>query len=84
MFAKKTKKAGLFKEKIFMTLHTKTLNNLNKQFKPDHGTSFTTDVKKVFQEERKQINKGDIIRAAKENIEQQWKETAIERLVLIY
>ena len=35
-------------------------------------------------EERKQINKGDIIRAAKENIEQQWKETAVERLVSFY
>ena len=62
----------------------KTLNNLNKQFKQGHGTSSTTEVKKVFKEERKQINKGDIIRAAKEIIEQQWKETAVERLVSIY
>ena len=62
----------------------KTLNNLSKQLKQGHGTPFTTEVKKVFKQERKQINKGDIIRAAKENIEQQWKETAVERLVSIY
>ena len=55
-----------------------------KQFKQGHGSSFTTEVKKVFKEDRKQINKGDIIRAAKEIIEQQWKETAVERLVSIY
>ena len=67
-----------------MILPKKTLNKLNKQFKQDHGTSFTTEVKKVFKEERKQINKGDIIHAAKENIEQQWKETVVERLVSIY
>ena len=67
-----------------MTLHKKFINNLNKQFKRDRGTSFTTEVKKVFQEKRKQINKGDIICAGKENVEQQWKETTIERLVLIY
>ena len=82
-FRKKAEKAGLFKEKNLHDITQKTLNKLNKQFKRDHGTSFTTEVKKVFKEEKKQINKGDIIRAAKENIEQQWKETAVERLVSI-
>ena len=55
MFAKKAEKAGLFKEKNLHDITQKTLNNLNKQFKRDHGTSITTEVKKVFQEERKQI-----------------------------
>ena len=64
---KKAEKTGLFKEKN-LHITQKTLNKLNKQFKRDH---VTTEVKKVFKEERKQINKGDIIRAAKENIEQQ-------------
>ena len=73
MVAKKAEKAGLFKEKNLCDITQKTLNNLNKQFKRDHGTSFTTEVKKAFKEERKQINKGDIICATKENIEQQWK-----------
>ena len=81
---KKAEKAGLFKEKNLRDITQKTLNKLNKQLKRDHGTSFTTEVKKVFKKERKQINKGDIIRATKENIEQQWKETAVERLVSIY
>ena len=81
---KKQRRQVCLKKKIFMTLHKKFINNLNKQFKRDRGTSFTTEVKKVFQEKRKQINKGDIICAAKENVEQQWKETTIERLVLIY
>ena len=79
---KKAEKTGLFKEKN-LHITQKTLNKLNKQFKRDHVTSFTTEVKKVFKEERKQINKGDIIRAAKENIEQQWNETAVERLVSV-
>ena len=81
---KKAEKAGLFKEKNLHDITQKSLNKFNKQFKQDHGTSFTTEVKKVFKEERKQINKGDIIHAAKENIEQQWKETVVERLVSIY
>ena len=80
---KKAENTGLFKEKN-LHITQKTLNKLNKQFKRDHGTSFTTEVKKVFKEERKQINKGDIIRAAKENIEQQWNETAVERLFSVY
>ena len=80
---KKAEKTGLFKEKN-LHITQKTLNKLNKQFKRDHGTSFTTEVKKIFKEERKQINKGDIIRAAKENIEQQLNETAVERLVSVY
>ena len=67
----KAEKAGLFKEKSLHDITQRSLNKLNKQFKRDHGTSFTKEVKKVFKEERKQINKGDIIRAAKENIEQQ-------------
>ena len=70
------------KKKNLHDITQKTLNNLNKQFKRDHGTSFTTEVKKIFQEERK-INKGDIIHGAKENIGQQWKETAVEQLVFI-
>ena len=45
---KKAVKAGLFKEKNVHDITPKTLNNLNKQCKRDHGTSFTTEVKKVF------------------------------------
>ena len=67
-----------------MTLYKKkNFKQLKQKFKRDHGTSFTTEVKKFFQKERKQINKGDIIRTSKENIEQHWKETAVEPLVLI-
>ena len=84
MFPKKAEKADLLKERILHDISQKTLNNLKKQFKRDHGTSFTTEVYKFFKEEKKQINEGDIIRAAKENIEQQWKQTAVERLFLIY
>ena len=64
---KKAAKAGLLKEKKFHI----TQKTLNKEFKRDHGTSFTTEVKKAFQEEGEQINKGGRIREAKENIEQQ-------------
>ena len=81
---KKAEKAGLFKEKNLHDITQKTLNKLKNQFKRDHGTSFTTEVKKVFKEEKKQINKGDTTRAAKENIEQRWKETAVEQLVSVY
>ena len=65
---KKAEKAGLFKEKNLRDITQKTLSKLNKQLKQDHGTSFTTDVRKVFKE-RKQMNKGHLIRATKENIE---------------
>ena len=65
---KKAEKAGLFKEKKLYDITQKTLNKLNKQLKQDHGTSFTTEVRKVFKV-RKQINKGHLIRATKENIE---------------
>ena len=65
---KKAEKAGLFKEKKLYDITQKTLNKLNKQLKQDHGTSFTTEVRKVFKV-RKQINKGHLIRATTENIE---------------
>ena len=52
-FRKKAEKAGLFKEKNLHDITQKTLNKLNKQFKRDHGTSFTTGAKKVFKEEKK-------------------------------
>ena len=65
---KKVEKAGLFKEKKLCNITQQPLNKLNKQLKQDHGTSFTTDVRKVFKV-RKQINKGHLIRATKENIE---------------
>ena len=58
----------------------KTLNNLNQQFEKNYGMSFTTQIKKVIQTEKPTINKEDIIRSTKENIEQQWNKTAVERL----
>ena len=60
------------------------MNNLDQQFKNDCGTSFTTQIKKVIQTETPKLNKEDIIRSTKENIEQQWKETAVERLVFSF
>ena len=42
MLAKKAEKAGSFNENNLHEITQKTLDNLNKQFKPDHGTLFTT------------------------------------------
>ena len=39
---------------------------------------------KIFKQDTKQINKGEIICTTKENTEQQWKESAVECLDLIY
>ena len=45
------------KKKILHDITQKSLNKLNKQFKRDHGTSFTTGVKK---EERKRTENKSI------------------------
>ena len=75
---KKAQKAGLFKEKILHDVTNKTLDDLNKQFKNKYNTKFTTQVKKIIYPD-KMLDKENIIRAAKHNIEQQWKETSVER-----
>ena len=74
----KAQKASLFKEKILHDVTRKTLDDLNKQFKNKYNTKFTTQVKKIIYPD-KMLDKQNIIRAAKHNIEQQWKETSVER-----
>ena len=76
----KAQKAGLFKEKILHDVTRKTLDDLNKQFKNKYNTKFTTQVKKIIYPD-KMLDKQNIIRAAKHNIEQQWKERSVERWV---
>ena len=63
----KAQKAGLFKE-----------DDLNKQFKNKYNTKFATQVKKIIYPE-KTLDEENIIRAAKHNIEQRWKETSVEK-----
>ena len=77
----KAQKAGLFKEKILHYVTRKTLDDLNKQFKNKYNTKFTTQVKKIIYPDKmfENIIRENIIRAAKHNIEQQWKETSVER-----
>ena len=70
----KAQKAGLFKEKILHDVTNKTLDDLNNLFKNKYNTKFTTQVKKIIYPD-KMLDKENIIRAAKHNIEQQWKET---------
>ena len=74
----KAQKAGLFKEKILHNITKKTLDDLNQQFKNKYNTKFTMQVKKIIYPD-KMMDKENIIRAAKHNIEQQWKETSVER-----
>ena len=75
---KKAQKAGLFKEKILHDVTNKTLDDLNKQFKNKYNTKFATQVKKIIYPE-KTLDEENIIRAAKHNIEQRWKETSVEK-----
>ena len=74
----KAQKAGLFKEKILHDVTNKTLDDLNKQFKNKYNTKFATQVKKIIYPE-KTLDEENIIRAAKHNIEQRWKETSVEK-----
>ena len=69
----KAQKAGLFKENILQDVTNKTLHDLNKQFRNKYNTKFTTQVKKIIYPD-KMLDKENIIRAAKHNIEQQWKK----------
>ena len=73
-------KAGLFKEKILYDVINKTLDRLNKQFKNKYNKKFTMQVKKIIYPD-KILNKENIIRVAKHDIKQQWKETLAERKV---
>ena len=75
----KAQNTGLFNEKILHDVTSKT-DDLNKQFKNKYNTKFTTQVKKITYLD-KMLDKENIIRAAKHNIEQHWKETSIEREV---
>ena len=78
----KAQKSGLFKEKILREVTQKTLDDLDKQFKNKHNTKFTTQVKKIIYPD-KMLDKENIIRAAKHNMKQQWKETSVERQIIV-
>lgn len=78
IFKAKAKKAGLIKQEVLTDITNKIVKSLDEEFKANYNTTFTSVFKKQGKEnEVKKIRYA--VRESKRNIEEQWKETCVER-----
>ena len=74
----KVMKSGLNKEKILQDVTNNTIKNLDNHFQEHYNTSFTKQVNKQNDLKCKH-EKTTTVRKAVKDIENQWKETCVER-----
>lgn len=79
---KEAKKAGFItgKENILRDITNQTVQNLNKQFKSEIGITFTRALRTISVDKNDFNATRKIANSVKRKIEDQWKETSVERV----
>lgn len=77
-FKARAKSAGLVKAQVLRNITSNIVNKLNEDYKRDYNTTFTGQICKQHKNNSPDEVKS-IARATKQDIEKQWKETAVER-----
>ena len=84
-FKVKAKSSSLVKLSILANVTNTIVTELNEQYKKDYNTTFSKQFSKNdCKENTPPLSAAFISRETVRNLEEQWKETAVERLALDY
>ena len=79
-FKAKAKQYGLIKPKILADITTKIVNDLDQEYNEKYNTTFSKQIQ-LNSERKKPTADSSIARKTIQNVEKQWKETAVERYI---